>query len=267
MWWPPVPRLVVFDVGQGDSALVQGRGAAILVDGGGAWESWNAGRAQVLPALDALGVSRLDLVVATHADLDHRGGLPAILSELEVGELWLPAGREHERAFEAVHRAARARGVSVRAVGRGSPLRRFGDLRVEPLWPPREIFAARNAASLVVRVQVAAGRSVLFPGDLDAASEARLVASEASLAADVLLLPHHGSRGSGSGDWLDAVAPRLALVSAGCRNRFGMPHRELLDRLTARGLDPPWTGRDGALRVRLTGELAWRGTGPTYHCP
>ena len=264
---PPPPRLVVFDVGQGDAALLQGHSGSVLVDGGGARGGWDAGRSRVVPALRALGVVRLDLVIATHADLDHRGGLPSVLDALGAGEVWLPAGRGNEPGFEALRRAARRAGAALREVGRGSPVRRFGDLRVEPLWPPRDGLRSRNAASLAVRVDAGGGVRVLLAGDLDAAAESELLARADDLRAEVLLVPHHGSRSSGSRGFLEAVAPRVALASAGCRNRFGMPHAALRRRVEALGIPLFWTGRDGALRVSLRGAPAPRGTGRRAPCP
>ena len=263
---PAPPRLVVLEVGQGDASVVQGRSAALLVDAGGARGGFDAGSQRVVPALRALGARRIDLLIATHADLDHRGGIPAVLAALPVGELWLPWGTASDPHFAALLDAARAAGTPVREVGRGSPTRRLGDLRVEPLWPPRGGTGARNARSLVVRVTSGAGRRVLLPGDLDAAAEAELVALQGDLAADVLLLAHHGSRGSSSDAFLARVAPALAIASAPCRGRFEMPHAEVRERLAARGIPLAWTGRDGAVRVPLFGALAPLGTGRPQHC-
>ncbi len=264
---PAPPRLVALDVGQGEAALVQGRRGAVLVDAGGAYGAGDAGRRHVVPALRALGVARIDLLVVSHADLDHRGGVPSVLAALPVSELWLPWGGAGDPDFAELMARARSRGVRVREVGRGSPVRRIGDLRVDPLWPPRAEDGSRNARSLVVRVTAPGGARVLLPGDLDADAEARWLARESDPRADVLLLPHHGSRGSSSEGFLDAVAPGLAIASAPCRSRYGMPHPEVRARLAARGIPLRWTGRDGAIRVALSGSPRARGTGDAISCP
>lgn len=261
---PPAPRLVALDVGQGAAALVQGRRGAVLIDAGGRRPGgWDAGRLQVVPALRALGVARLDLVVVSHADADHQGGVPAVLEALPVGEVWLPWGAAREPAFDALRAAAAGAGVRVVERGRGSPIARVGDLRVDPLWPPRRNAPqARNARSLVVAVEVEGeGRRVLAPGDLDAAAEAELVARWAPLAADVLLLPHHGSRTSSSAPFLARVAPEIAVASAPCRGRFRMPHPRVRERVAALGTRLFWTGRDGALLVHLGRALDARPVG------
>jgi len=264
---PAPPRLVVFDVGQGDAALVQGRRGAVLVDAGPARDDWDAGERRVVPALRALGVERVDLLIATHADLDHRGGLPAVLRALPVTELWLPWGALADPDFARVVATARAAGTAVREAGRGSPRREIGDLRVEPLWPPRAGRGSDNARSLVVRIALPGGHRVLLPGDIDALAEMQLLSLETDPRADVLLLPHHGSRSSSSAAFLAAVAPQLAIASAPCRGRFGMPHPDVRRRLAERAVPLAWTGRDGALRVALRGRLDAIGTGAPVRCP
>ena len=108
---------------------------------------------------------------------------------------------------------------------------------------------------------------MLLPGDLDATAEAQLVALQSDAHADVLLLPHHGSRGSSSPVFLDAVAPRLAIASAPCRSRFGMPHPDVRARLAERAVPLAWTGRDGALLLALRGPPTPHGTGAPARCP
>jgi competence protein ComEC len=253
---PEPARVVALDVGQGDALIVQDHAAAILIDAGPALRSGvDLGARVVVPALAALGIRRLDLVVATHADLDHRGGLPAVLRSIPVGELWLPYGAREEAGFRDSLELAKRYGVRVSSRGAGSATGEFGGMRVTPLWPPADATrGSRNDASLVVRVDVA-GRRLLFPGDIEAGAEAALVASGAELRADVLALPHHGSRTSSSAIFLAAVAADVALASAPCGGRYAMPHPEVVARVRAHGLPLWWTGRDGALLVGLAGPL------------
>ncbi len=254
---PAAPRVLFLDVGQGDATLVQGRAGSLLVDGGVAIPGrFDAGERGVLPALGALGVRRLDLVVASHADLDHAGGLSAVLRALPVRRLWLPPGGRDDPAFAALLEVASARGVAIEERAAEDPPLRIGDLRIETLWPGRASSRrSRNDSSLVLRVHVA-GRAVLLPGDLEGAGERGLAAAE--LRADVLKLGHHGSRTSSSRAFLRAVSPALAIVSAPRHGRFGMPHREVVERLAAERIPWRWTGRDGALLVGLGPELCVR---------
>jgi competence protein ComEC len=261
---PPPPRLVAFDVGQGDAWLIQGRRGALLVDAGPATPSGvDLGRRVVAPALAALGVKRLDLMVVTHADLDHRGGAGSLLERVPVEQLWLPYGARADPGFASLLEAAAARGVEVSERGAQAPALRAGDLWIEPLWPPEgESHGSRNRRSLVVRVTAGSHR-ILLPGDLDAEAETALIASGAALQADVLALAHHGSRTSSTPAFLAAVAPTLALVSAPCHGRFGMPHSEVLARVRSAAASLWWTGRDGALVVGLAEPLhvwGWAGS-------
>jgi competence protein ComEC len=252
---PARPRAVVLDVGQGDATLVLGRRANVLVDGGAALAGrFDLGESVVVPALRRLGVKRLDLVVATHADADHRGGLPAVLDALPVERLWLPPGGTANPAFSELLDVARRHRVAVEERAAAPLIEWIGDLGIELLWPPAGRPGSDNDRSLALRIRAAgSARRLLLPGDIERVSESALVASGRDLAADVLLLPHHGSRTSSSGPWLDAVRPAHALVSAPRFGRFGMPHAEVLERLRSRRVPFLWTGRDGAIEVPLDG--------------
>ena len=249
---PAPPRVVTLDVGQGGAVIVQGREASLLFDGGTAFSGGvDLGRTAVAPALAALGVTRLDLVIASHADLDHRGGLPAVLKRVPTRRLWLPAGGRKDPAFAELLAEAETRLVEIAEKGQGDPTERFGDLRVTALWPPPSGRMSRNDASLVVRVDVGEN-AVLLTGDIEARTEEALLASGADLRAEVLELPHHGSRTSATAAFLRAVAPSVAIASAPCRGRFGNPHRDVLDRAAALGIPVWWTGRDGAVLIGLS---------------
>ncbi|MDP6977355.1 MAG: DNA internalization-related competence protein ComEC/Rec2, partial [Myxococcota bacterium] len=140
---PAPPRVVFFDVGQGDAILVQGRSGAVLVDGGRAVPGrFDQGRRVVVPGLRALGVAELDAVVATHADIDHRGGLEAILRSIPTRELWLPPHAETDSGFGSLFALARRMGIRIRNVAAGDQPRVFGDVRLETLWPRRDQRAA-----------------------------------------------------------------------------------------------------------------------------
>jgi len=258
---PLPPRVVHLDVGQGDATLVQGRSAALLVDAGTALpDGVDMGASVVVPALRALGVRRLAVVAASHADLDHRGGLLSVLRAIPTERLWLPFGAASDPAFAALAAAARSLGARVDERGAGSPREQIGDLDVAPLWPPPETSPSpsRNDRSLTLRIEVA-GRSVLLAGDVEAAAETALLASGAPLHADVLKLSHHGSRTSSTRAFLDRVGGAVAVASAPRWSRFGMPHAEVVRRAGGAGYAFWWTGRDGAVLVGLEPRLWVRG--------
>lgn len=249
---PAPPRLVALDVGQGDALLVQGRRAAILVDAGRAVPGrLDMGAGVVVPALGRLGVRHLDVVVASHADVDHRGGLESVLRRVPVRVLWLPAGGLADPGFASLRSVARERGVPVEEIGAGHAPRMVGDLVFEPLWPPAQRgHDAANDRSIVARIRVD-GDSVLLTGDVGRTVERRLLESGAPVRARILKVAHHGSETSSDPALLAAVGAGVAVVSAGCGARSGLPRPLVLDRLARGGAHVTWTGRDGAVLIAL----------------
>ncbi len=258
---PPRPRVVALEVGQGAAALVDGLRSAVLVDAGSSFDGYDWGKRAVVPALAALGVERLDVLIVSHGDLDHWGGAPAVLDAVSVGEIWAPYGATADPAFGPLWEAARSKRVPVFERGAGSPAVSLGDLRIESLWPlPIAERRSRNDRSLVVRVELA-GHSVLLPGDLEAGAELDLISSGAELESEIVALSHHGSRTSSTELFLEAVGATVAIASAPCGGRFEMPHAEVLERAAGQGLAVWWTGRDGAVMVGLGGRITVWGYG------
>jgi competence protein ComEC len=238
--------LVALDVGQGDALLLETGSARVLVDGGG-----DSTAARLLARR---GVRHLDLVIATHGDLDHVGGLSDVFRTVRVGELWLHPSPVGKAAVDRLAEAARDAAVPVRAPLAGAVLS-VGDLTLEVLAPwPALLEAtgddASNDASIVVRAS-AGGASALLGGDSGAAVHARLIAAAPEhLRADVLVLPHHGSSTSDL-RLVAAVAPAVAVVSAGRDNPYGHPHREVVAELDRLGIPLRRTDLEGTVTVRL----------------
>ncbi len=250
--WPAVERpprgafdLLAADVGQGSAVLVVTRHHALLYDAGPQYSrDSDAGQRVLVPLLHALGVRRLDALVLSHRDSDHVGGAAAVMAALPVARI--------DSSLPADH-PLRARAVPHRRCEAGQRWHWDG-VAFEVLHPAPEDHGRSlrpNALSCVLRVVDAGGRSVLLAGDIEAAQEAALVRRQGdALRSDVLLVPHHGSRTSSSAAFLDAVAPRVAIVQAGFRNRFGHPAPEVLERHEARGIDVVRSDRCGAWRWR-----------------
>lgn len=245
--------LTVLDVGQGDSLLLRFPGGeAWLVDGGGVPGSrYDVGEARVVPALRRRGIDRLDLVVVTHGDADHAGGIAAVLEQLDVGALLLPRERRQGNAERMLQGLAQERGVSVRFASSSHELPALGGgARARLLHPPIGWDGAgeSNDGSVVLRLGFGAVR-ILLTGDLEEPGEAALLASGEDVAADVLKLGHHGSRTSTGAAFLDRVGPQVAVASAGRDNRYGFPHALVTERLGERSIPLWWTGRHGELEV------------------
>jgi competence protein ComEC len=226
-------RLTVFDVGQGTALLVQTREHALLYDAGPAHAGGlDLGEATVVPALRALGVRQLDHIIVSQAARDHAGGLEAL-----------------QRAFPEAH--VRASGMSgIEPCLRGQSWSAAG-VRFSILHPPEFMPYLGNDSACVLRVE-APGGALLLTGDIGALVERRLLREQPeAIRADVLLVPRHGSRSSSSTEFLDAVEPRLAVVSVGWPNRFGQPDPDVLERYRQRGIAVLSTAECGALAIEL----------------
>jgi competence protein ComEC len=244
-----VLTVVFFDVGQGDAALVRSPGGvAILIDGG-------PDPLAVATKLAALGVHRLDLMVATHPHADHLAGLPAVLRRVPVALVVDPgcAGSSpFYRDFLATVRDLRA---PFRHPRPGDMLT-VGDLRLAVLGPAACAHGTDsdpNNDSMVLRLTD--GRdTVLFPGDAEAPEQQQILASEApELSAPLLKVPHHGGDTS-LPEFLAAVHARVAVISVGQPNRYGHPNPHLVSLLGADGMRVFRTDRSGDLTVRFAGE-------------
>jgi len=248
--WPPParrdPELAMLDVGQGDSILLRDGGHAILVDGGG-WDGGDLGGRVLLPALLGEGVRRLDALVMTHPDLDHCGGLVDIAAYLSVGEVWMAPGWEPSGC---AGRLMALPGVRTRFLAKGHRAT-LGRWRLTVLHPEADDHHEVNERSLVLLAEVH-GRRVLLTGDIESWAEHHLAECCAGeLRADVLKVAHHGSRTSSTYDFLEAVSPRLALISAGVKNLYHHPSPEVVERLQDRGTRLLRTDLGGEILVRF----------------
>lgn len=212
-----------------------GEGMAMLVRNGPAAVLFDTGRSATEAARDLarLRVRRLDALILTHPDADHVGGAPLVLERLKVRRLVFPEITAGAPAIVALRRHARRSGVEEVGISAGARLD-LGGMELEALWPRRADRLDDNDASLVAVIR-AADRAVLVTGDIEAGAERILAMSGGALGADVLQLPHHGSRTSSTMPFLDAVRPRLALAATGVRPRWRYPHAEVARRVRARG--------------------------------
>lgn len=248
VWWvvprsafpPSVEQLPVND---GAAAIIRHGGDAALID---------AGRYRREAAEMIAGRSReLRAVIASHTDEDHIGGMMQILRSYEVDYLIMPAWMMSDPPAVPLLRAARRSGTRILPVASGSAID-LGSIRLEVVWPPlRKPPTLENERSLVARV-VFAGGTVLATADIGRTTEYRL-ARNASLQSDVLLVPHHGSRGSTGPLFLDRVEPSVALIPAAPGNSHGHPSREVLDRLEARGVPYRYPAHDGRCGAKWDG--------------
>lgn len=210
------------------------------------------GESVVSEVLWAKGLSRIDYVAATHADADHIQGLSDVVRNFRVGAVLFGRMPADDPDLAELYSEMLRRGVPSETAARGDVLR-IGDARVEVLWPPpAERGASANDDSLVLRI-VVGSRTLLLTGDIERAAEAELLTSGGTLRADVVKVPHHGSRTSSTAEFVEATKPRLAVISVGRRSPFGHPHPEVTDRWRASGVDLLTTGVSGMISVSTDG--------------
>ncbi|MCC7099971.1 MAG: DNA internalization-related competence protein ComEC/Rec2 [Rubrivivax sp.] len=253
---PPPGRfeLLALDVGQGTAVLVRTQQHLLVYDTGPQYGvDADAGERVLLPLLRARGERAVDLLLLSHRDADHVGGAASLLRRMPVRPLGSSLPDDHPlRAWPLPQQRCHA-----------GQRWQWDGVDFEMLHPDDEDGRAprkpsrSNAQSCVLRVQAAQG-SALLTGDIERAQELALVDRLGTkLRADVLLVPHHGSRTSSSGNFLAAVAPRVALVQAAYRSRFGHPAPDVVARYATHGI--------ALLRSDRCGAWSWRADG-SMHC-
>ncbi len=231
-------RVTFLDVGQGDAIVLElPDGRTALVDAGtGGPGRLDVGERVIAPYLWNRGVQRLAIVVATHDDADHAGGIPSILRLFAVDEVW----REDRVTAGSMRFVG---GVGLTVLNPGDP----------PLAGSRRGPAAdRNNGSIVLRLDYALA-SLLLTADIEDEAERHLMATRAPLSARVLKVAHHGGRSSTGEAFLGSVGPAVAVISVGRGNPFGHPAPQTLARLGHTGAKVYRTDVDGAVILETTG--------------
>ena len=228
-------RLTLLDVGQGLAATVETGHHLLVFDTGARFSaSFDMGRAVVEPYLRHRGWNQVDVLVVSHGDNDHSGGARSLLRDLPVTTV---LSSVPGRLPPPVWRCEAGQGWNWEGV-------HFSVLA------PLTALARENDNSCVLRVEGADG-SVLLTGDIEADGEQALVNRYgAALASTVLIVPHHGSNTSSTARLLDTVKPTCGLIPDGHLNRYGFPHRPVLERYRERNISLFETARSGALLLR-----------------
>jgi competence protein ComEC len=259
-------KIEFLDVGQGDSTFITfPNGETMLIDGGGRVnydsddddadefepDAPRIGELVVSEFLWDKGYSRVDRVVVSHADADHSQGLTDIINNFSVGEVWIGAVPARDSEMAELMSVANRHSVPVRQIGMGKVLE-LGGTRIDVLWPiaSSEPIGSDNNASLVLRLTYGL-KTFLFTGDIEKEAEAELVGP--AVRADLIKIPHHGSRTSSTDAFVNAVRPRIAVIPVGRRSMFGHPHPEVVERWRRAGAEVLTTGSKGSITVESDG--------------
>ncbi len=247
-------RVDFLDVGQGDSALVtMPDGTTLLVDAGGNTmdSARRIGETVVSEYLWWRGLSEIDYVLATHADADHIDGLNDVLENFKVRGALIARRPLDDPEFTKFSQTLARTKTHSETIEAGVVMQ-FGDVLVSVLWPPVGGEKSTNNDSIVLRIQYGE-RSILLTGDIEQAAERSLLASQQQLHADVIKVPHHGSKTSSTEGFVAATKPQLAIISVGRTSRFGHPHKEVVERWQSNGTTVLTTGNSGTITVTTDG--------------
>lgn len=246
--------VVFLDIGQGDAIFIETPdGKQMLIDGG-------PGRAVLreLPKYMSIFDRSIDVVVATHPDKDHVGGLVDVLSRYKVGKIIETENKNETAVSDAFSNYANkeeaeiflARAGQVLTLGASTSIKIFS-----PAFDPKDWES--NASSIVAKVTYG-DIDFLLTGDAPSNTEEYMVKVYGSqLTSEVLKLGHHGSRTSTSDLFLNTVRPTFAVVSAGRGNNYGHPHKEVTDRILARGINLKSTIENGSVVFKSDGQRVW----------
>ena len=228
----------LLDAGQGMASVLQTENHTLIYDVGTRYsDTYDIGKLVVVPFLQSKGINLVERMILSHKDIDHWGGAEAVLKDIEVKKIISSHGAILENKI-------------IRACTKGDAWEWDG-VRFEFLSPPKEYTQKDNDRSCVLRVSND-NHSILITGDIEKKTE-KLLVREAieKLPADVITVPHHGSKTSSTRVFLDAISPELALIPAGYRNRFGHPKEKVLKRYEEMGISVLDTINSGAITIKF----------------
>jgi beta-lactamase superfamily II metal-dependent hydrolase len=221
------------DVGQGDCELILAGDTSVLIDAGEAEYG-----EKVTEYLSSLNIKKLDYVVATHPHSDHIGGLPDVINSFEIGKILMPKitgdMTPTSKSYENLLNAIKSKGLKATAAKAGLkytlPVSDEKNAVIEFVAPAKEKYDSLNNYSAVIKLTYG-DVSFLFTGDAENEAEKDILASKANISADILKVGHHGSSSSSSKAFLDAVNPKLCIISVGEENSYNHPNAKTIERL------------------------------------
>ena len=231
-------KIYFVDVGQGDSTLiVTPQNKTILIDGGGSVNSnFDVGKNTLLPYILDRGFTKIDIVVISHFDTDHIGGIFTILKELEVKKVYISKQIEKSENYKKFIEITSQRNIKVYEVMAGNRIYIENNLYFDILWPKDNQITTNilNNNAIVCNLHYMKF-NMLFTGDIEEIAEKEILnlydKNKYLLKADILKVGHHGSKTSSINDFLNVISPKVAIIGVGKNNNFGHPNEDVLERL------------------------------------
>ncbi len=243
-------RMLVFDVGQGLAVLIEYQDKLLLYDSAYGTDASNAvAKMTIIPYLERLK-RPIDLLVISHNDADHSGGLESLLGKFQISELVTGPDVTTTEALNIATNPAKGL-LRTKVCARGQTWQ-WSDLSIEVLTPrnnERELVVG-NDSSCVILIEYLS-KKILLTGDIESKGETLLMSLYPQLTADILLVPHHGSGTSSSPQLLSQLKSSLAIISSGYLNRFNLPSERVLKRYTNQGIKTINTADSGAIEVLI----------------
>jgi competence protein ComEC len=238
--------VVILDVDEGDATVLRSpMGSVVLVDGGPDPDT-------IVGKLQSHGISRIDLMVATHPHSDHSAGLVEVVRRMPVGRLLEPGLRDQPPGpYKDLLASAKERGVATTVAREGQVITVDQQVSIEVLYAPASLKASPGNLndSSIVSIADVGGFKVLLSGDIESTGQKTLLGAHPSLDCDMIKIPHQGAANAATPELLDAARPRLATISVGRHNTFGHPSARCLTLLASRGIRVERTDLSGDIEI------------------
>lgn len=243
-------RFHFIDVGQGDSSLIiTPNGKTILIDAGD-----EAHAKKVLSYVREQGIEKLDLVIATHPDADHIGGMDKVIKNFDIGVFAMPDVSAKTNQYKQIQRELKAKKMKATRLYQGDEVQIDDDIDFEILSPVKgKKYDDTNEYSIVAKI-VYKDTSFILMGDATMENEVDIINNVPDIDIDVLKLGHHGSSTSSSDYFITKTSPNIAIISCGKNNKYGHPHQEVMRVLKKHGVTPYRTDEMGDIVITSDGK-------------
>ena len=243
-------RFHFIDVGQGDSSLIiTPKGKTILIDAGD-----EAHAKKVLSYVREQGIEKLDLVIATHPDADHIGGMDKVIKNFDIDVFAMPDVSAKTNQYKQIQRELKAKKMKATRLYQGDEVQIDDEIDFEILSPVKgKKYDDTNEYSIVTKI-VYKDTSFILMGDATMENEVDIINNVPDIDIDVLKLGHHGSSTSSSDYFITKTSPNIAIISCGKNNKYGHPHQEVMRVLKKHGVTPYRTDEMGDIVITSDGK-------------